>query len=168
MKLVCIACNNRVARAYYLYTHIRITFTWYIILLRGVHLYIARGSSTRKRSWRWASIEIFLWNRWMWGGKPRRKVCRVAHNDNGDYKRRPSVSHSGSDVCLRNMIKRSRLSSTRGGRVTRGVEMSCYRASSIDTRTITYRALLISLMGPTTCDGLYVAGIKRNIAASPI
>lgn len=137
--------------------------------MRRMHLYIARDSSTRKRSRRWASIEIFLGNRWMWGGKPHCKVCRVAHNDNGDYKRRPSVSHSGSDVCLRNMIKRSRLSSTRGGRgVTRGVEMSRYRASSIDTRTITYRALLISLMGPTTCDGLYVARIKRNIAASPI
>lgn len=37
-------------------------------------------------------------------------LWRVAHNDNGNYKRRPSVSHSKGDVCLRNMIKRSRLS----------------------------------------------------------
>lgn len=77
-----------------------------------------------------------------------------------------SVSHSGSDVCLRNMIKRSRLSSTRGpGLAAAGTAWRGRIERSIDTRTITYRALLISLMGPTTCDGLYVAGIKWHNAA---
>lgn len=113
----CITRNNRVAREL-TYLYMRITFTRYIFITSRAPVHRAVLISAKAIS-QWASIEIFPGNRW----KGRSRKVRVAHNDNGDYN---AVGFSFWERrCLRNMIKRSRLSWTRG---CRGVSRSSYRA----------------------------------------
>lgn len=129
----------------------------------SVHLYITRGSLARKRLRRWVSIEVFHRNRW------KGETCEV-HYDASRITIMEITNAVRRFLILRATcacaiwLKEADYHEGRGWgdeecRDVLGIERT------IDTRTITYRALLISLMGSTTCDGLYAAGIKRNNAA---
>lgn len=144
-KFACITHNNRIARSYYLY--LRINFTRYSFITRRAPVHRARFINAKAIAatdldWNfpWKSLnegrtEKKRQRERGWEERGKRNLQSLPHVASRITimeitNASPSVSHSGSDVCLRNMIKRSRLSSTRGLGLTAAATDEGRRGSS--------------------------------------